>query len=146
MGFHAMENDRIRVVLDTNLFAAARWNPRSASARIIEACLRGRFRAYYSEQIRREMALILRNIRTGADFAAKVRVFLDAAVCVEPSGELKALPYVEDREDAKFLACALAADADYLITSDEHLLRVGNFGRTSVVKPSAFLREAMEQR
>jgi len=60
--------------------------------------------------------------------------------------EPKALPHVEDREDARFLACALAADADYLITSDNHLLRVGNFGRTSIVKPSVFVREAMEER
>lgn len=138
-----MADERIRVVLDTNLLAAARWNPHSASARIIEACIEGRFQACCSEAIQREIRLIMRNVGATGAFARKVSRFLDSATLVEVSDTTSGIPYVEDPEDIKFAALAMACDADYLVTSDEHLLRLGNFGRTSVIKPSAFVREAM---
>lgn len=41
----------------------------------------------------------------------------------------------------KFLVCAVSADADYLISSDDHLLALGTGGRTEIMNPGAFWRE-----
>lgn len=46
----------------------------------------------------------------------------------------------EDSEDNKFLECALEGKADYLITSDRHLLELGEFAQTKICKPTQFLK------
>ncbi len=46
----------------------------------------------------------------------------------------------EDPEDNKFLECALEGKADYLITSDRHLLELGEFAVTKICKPTQFLK------
>jgi putative PIN family toxin of toxin-antitoxin system len=48
---------------------------------------------------------------------------------------------VRDITDREFLALALAADADFLVSNDRrHLLPLKRFGRTRIVTPAAFLR------
>lgn len=127
-----------RVVLDTNLFVAAYWNRQSASARIISACLEGRVRAYYTSEVEHELWVVIRNIRAREEYAAVVSNFIGRAERVVPWAEVEVR--TEDPEDQKFLVCAASADADYLITSDEHLLRVGSVGRAKIVKPGEFWR------
>ena len=50
------------VVIDTNVFVAAGFNPRSASARILEGVREGRFRLIWNQPTRRETEMILRRI------------------------------------------------------------------------------------
>jgi hypothetical protein len=50
------------IVIDTNVFVAARFNPRSASARILTGIREGRFRLMWNEPTRRETEMILRRI------------------------------------------------------------------------------------
>ena len=44
------------VVLDTNVFVAAGFNPRSASARIVDAVKHGQVRMVWNDATRREPA------------------------------------------------------------------------------------------
>jgi predicted nucleic acid-binding protein len=50
------------IVIDTNVFVAAGFNPRSASARILTGIREGRFRLTWNEPTRRETEMILRRI------------------------------------------------------------------------------------
>ena len=50
------------IVIDTNVFVAAGFNPRSASARILTGIREGRFRLMWNEPTRRETEMILRRI------------------------------------------------------------------------------------
>ena len=50
------------VVIDTNVFVAAGFNPRSASARILEGVRERRFRLIWNQATRRETEMILRRI------------------------------------------------------------------------------------
>ena len=50
------------VVIDTNVFVAAGFNARSASARILAAVRDGRFQLIWNEPTRRETETILRRI------------------------------------------------------------------------------------
>jgi len=132
----------MKVVLDTNLFVAAYWNRSSSSAKIIEMCLSGQVQAVCTEQIARELRMVMRTIRARPEYAARVQHFLETAIFVEPIQiELR----TEDPEDQKFLECAAGAGAEYLVTSDEHLLRMRRLGLSGIVKPSAFLREMERQ-
>ncbi|MGB9589024.1 MAG: PIN domain-containing protein [Armatimonadota bacterium] len=55
---------------------------------------------------------------------------------VKPLGLVSVV--ADDPEDDKFLDCALAANVEYVVTNDEHLLRMKTFDEVSIVKPSEF--------
>lgn len=124
------------VVLDTNLFVAAFWNKRSASAEILNACLEGQAHLYYTKQIMAEIRLILRDIRATAGYRRFVDEILKKGTEVKPLGLVSVV--ADDPEDDKFLDCALAANVEYVVTNDEHLLRLKTFDGVSIVKPSEF--------
>ncbi|HOJ20388.1 MAG TPA: putative toxin-antitoxin system toxin component, PIN family [Armatimonadota bacterium] len=129
---------RLRVVLDTNLFVAAYWNPRSAPARVLSACEENQLQLLYSAAIRREMDHILRKAHTSEAFRHRVSLLLEDAEEVCPTRTLHLVQ--DDPEDDKFLECALEGDADYLISSDAHLLRLGPIDGACIIKPGAFAR------
>ncbi len=122
------------MVLDTNLIVAAYWNRRSASANILNACVDGRLSLYYSDQIRREVHLILRNIRAKDEFKKRVDKALASGTEITVPGFLSVVK--DDPEDDKFLECALYARAQYVVTSDEHLLRIKEFEGIRIIKPT----------
>jgi len=121
-------------VLDTNLFVAAYWNRRSASAKVLSECLDGRLSLFYSEQIRKEILLILRNIRAKDEFRKRVDKVLAAGTEIGVPGFLAVVK--DDPEDDKFLECALYARAEYVVTSDDHLLRIKEFEGIRIIKPT----------
>ena len=48
--------------------------------------------------------------------------------------------FPRDRKDAKFLACALAIDADFLLTGDRDFTEAENLGKTRIISVSLFKR------
>ncbi|MGZ3667280.1 MAG: PIN domain-containing protein, partial [Ktedonobacterales bacterium] len=52
----------LSVVLDTNVFVAAGFNPHSASARLVDAVKRGEIRMVWNDATRREIERIVRQI------------------------------------------------------------------------------------
>lgn len=45
----------------------------------------------------------------------------------------------EDHDDNKVLECAEESKADYVITNDKHLLKIGSFNGIKIVTPKEFL-------
>ncbi|MEM2866191.1 MAG: putative toxin-antitoxin system toxin component, PIN family [Candidatus Hadarchaeales archaeon] len=128
-----------RVVPDTNLFIGARFNSRSASARILNLCLGGRCQALLSDRVKSEVRRMLGRVGCEGEFRSKVRKLLKEAEEVEVREELPLL--MEDPDDNKLLNCALWGGADYLITNDRHLLKFGDYLGVRICRPSEFLRE-----
>ena len=60
-----------------------------------------------------------------------------AARLVEIAGTLRVVP--DDPEDDKFIETAHIARADYVVTGDHHLLKLGLQGSPQVVNARAFL-------
>lgn len=127
----------LKVVLDTNVFIAAYFNRKSASARIIDLCLENKHELIFSSRLRKEVKLILKNVRAEREFHERIRSLFMNASKVKPIQ--KVFMVKEDPEDNKFLECALEGKADYLITSDRHLLELGEFAQTKICKPTQFL-------
>ena len=46
----------------------------------------------------------------------------------------------EDHDDDKILECAVAGDVNYLISKDNHLLRIVKYGKINIVSPAEFLK------
>lgn len=134
---------RPRVVPDTNLFIGARFNPRSASARILDLCLKGRCRALFSDKVKSEVRSMLGRVGCDGEFGSRVKRLLKEAEEVEVREELPLL--MEDPDDNKLLNCALWGEADYLITNDRHLLKFREYLGVRIRKPSEFLKELEEK-
>jgi len=126
------------VVLDTNVFIAAYFNRKSASARIIDLCLENKHELIFSPRLRKEVKLILKNVRAERGFHERIQSLFMNASKVKPIQ--KVFMVKEDPEDNKFLECVLEGKADYLITSDRHLLELGEFAQTKICKPTQFLK------
>lgn len=44
----------------------------------------------------------------------------------------------EDTEDNKILECAIASGADFIVTGDKHLLKLGKYRKTRILAPREF--------
>ena len=124
------------VVVDTNVFVAAGFNPGSASTRILEGIREGRFRLIWNQPTRRETEMILRRIprldwRTVADLFRPEGEF---AGPVDPA----AFAVIADPDDRKFAALSAAAQVP-LVTSDNLVLaQRGRIG-IEIATPRDFL-------
>jgi predicted nucleic acid-binding protein len=126
------------IVIDTNVFVAAGFNPRSASARILADIRRGRFLLIWNKPTQRETEVILRRIPR-LDWEKVADLF-------RPEGEFtgpvdpEAFVLVQDPDDRKFAALSAAAKRP-LITNDKHLLADLNIIGIGALTPRAFLGE-----
>jgi predicted nucleic acid-binding protein len=84
--------------------------------------------------------------------AGRVRLFTSAVLIDEFTAELAqlwevipddALPRIHhvraDPADDRVLECAVAARADFIVSGDSHLLRLGSFEGIAIVAPAGFL-------
>jgi predicted nucleic acid-binding protein len=124
------------IVVDTNVFVAAGFNPKSASARILAAVRAGRLRLIWNEPTRRETEMILRRIPR-LDWEKVADLF-------QPEGEFKgpvdpeAFALITDPDDRKFAALSAAANRP-LVTNDDHLLAHRNTIGVDILTPRAFV-------
>jgi predicted nucleic acid-binding protein len=125
-----------RIVADTNVFVAAGFNPRSASARILSAVRNGRLQLIWNEATRRETEKILRQIPrlSWEKFADLFRPEGEFLGKVDP----EAFGFIPDPDDRKFAALGAAANAP-LITNDNHLLAYRDVAGIEILTPQEFL-------
>jgi len=123
------------VVLDTNVLVAAGFNPRSASANIVEAVKQGQLRMVWNEATRREIEHIMQHI-------PPLRAH-DLSELFRPEDRYPAPTHpqrfasIPDPDDRQFAALAHATDA-MLISNDDHLLRHRDRMEVTVLTPHEF--------
>jgi uncharacterized protein len=125
-----------RVVLDTNVFVAAAFNPGSSAARLVESIRADRLQMVWDKATRRETQSVLTRIPRldWDDFAPLFRP--DREWCAETCPQRFCA--VSDPGDRKFAALACAARA-VLITNDAHLLDAAGVEGLDVMTPRRFL-------
>jgi 5-carboxymethyl-2-hydroxymuconate isomerase/predicted nucleic acid-binding protein len=126
------------VVIDTNSFVAAAFNPGSHSARVIEAVRAGRLRLVWNDATRREIEYVVHKIPpiSFEPFAALFR----PEDRYEGETHPERYGHVPDPDDRKFLALAEAAGAT-VITQDDHLLAGRERAQVPVLRPGEFLEK-----
>ncbi|HEX8228447.1 MAG TPA: putative toxin-antitoxin system toxin component, PIN family, partial [Chloroflexia bacterium] len=60
------------------------------------------------------------------------------AIFVHPTVPIDAI--ASDPDDNKFLECAVAGGADYIVSGDKHLLSLGEYEGIRILSPADFLR------
>lgn len=135
----------MRAVLDTNVVVSAILSPAGAPAEVMRRWQSGAFEALVSEEICQEYRAAFEYPKIRARYRvteAEALGLLDGleqtATMVVPEGILG--PIVEpDPADDKFVECAVAGSADYIVSGDAHLLLLGQYRGIRIVTPAVFL-------
>jgi len=135
----------IRAVLDANILVSAAIKPQGKPAQVIARAGSG-FAWLISEYILAETAAVLNRKHIQARYGKWVTLehqvrFLAAArgiaELVEVHTQLKVVP--NDVKDNPILACAVDGQAEYLVSGDPHLTKLGEFAGIKIVTPDQFI-------
>jgi uncharacterized protein len=134
----------VRAVLDTSVVVAALTtpNPRSASRVVLAAVAAGAVELVITDELEAEYLRAVEYpsvVRYSAkvDRQAFVRAIVAAAERVAAEEAPGAVP--SDPGDDKVLAAAFAGRADFVVSLDRDLLRMGKVRGVSLVTPGDFL-------
>jgi putative PIN family toxin of toxin-antitoxin system len=134
----------MQVVLDANQFASAVLVPIGHPAQILAAWRRGELDLLISLPILAEIRRVLlypRLQRRHGWNQAQVGTFLEGllSTAILTPGDTDIRDIVDDPTDNKYLACALEGNAEYIITGDQHLLRLDPWRGIHIIPPAVFL-------
>jgi putative PIN family toxin of toxin-antitoxin system len=128
----------MRVVADTNVFISALMFGGLPGV-FLDLALSPEFTLVASKALLDELDEKLRGkfAVSGRD-ALLIRARLEGkADLVSPDFELNAVP--DDPDDNRVLECAVAGKADFIVSGDRHLLRIGNYAGIAIVTVREFL-------
>jgi len=135
----------MRIVLDTNVLVSATfWS--GDSLRIMELVADKKVKLIICLSIISECMKIINSDeilykKTQKKLSDKkiVRaVIQETSVIMVPTKKLSIVK--EDPDDNKIIGCALSGKADYIITKDNHLLKIKNYKGIKIVTPKEFLK------
>jgi putative PIN family toxin of toxin-antitoxin system len=134
-----------RVVLDTNILISALITPRGTPAKVLQSWRAGHFDLVTSPHLLLELREALsrphlkdRYRLSPTDTRDFITLLTSAAFLVTTREVASAL--LRDPDDLAVLACALAGDAEYIVTGDLDLLHLRSFEGVQIVRPSPFLQ------
>jgi uncharacterized protein len=139
----------MKAVLDVGQYVSATIQARGHPAQILLAWRAGRFELVTSTAILDDLRRVLRYPRLRKRHGwsdEEIELFVDSialAATLTP-GDLEVNAVVEDPTDNKVIACALEGQADYLVASDDHLLKLERYAHIVVLPPRRFL-ELLEE-
>ena len=139
----------MRLVLDTNIYVSNLISEKGNPAKIVRWWLEGEFDVLVSQPITDEIIRVSGHERIQKKYA-QVRenrleyaaLIAEQALWIEPQEKLDVI--AADESDNRYVECAVAGGAQYIITGDEHLLELGEYEGIRVLTPAAFvaLKEA----
>ncbi|MGC9522637.1 MAG: putative toxin-antitoxin system toxin component, PIN family [Anaerolineae bacterium] len=131
------------VVLDTNVIVSALLSPTGPPAEIINRWEADAYQVATSPPLLTELERVLRYPRVRKVLGAPQRAvslvqrLKHVAIVVEPQTTPNVIE--NDPADDRVLACAVAAGAAYIVSGDEHLLRLKQYRGITILQPAAFL-------
>ena len=128
----------MKVVIDTNVLVSAALKDREPEIIILFAASQPDIEWIVSPAIMAEYREILARKKFGLpeELLQKWYEILESSTLSVDVGIEVEFP--RDRKDAKFLACALASDAQYLITGDRDFTQAEKLINTTIISVSLF--------
>ncbi|MBN1997896.1 putative toxin-antitoxin system toxin component, PIN family [candidate division KSB1 bacterium] len=132
------------IVLDTNVLMSGIFFSGIPNT-ILKAWKEKRIQFVISAEILDEyirVAEILSIKYEGIDISEVLNLIAMYSEIIQPA----ALPnqICEDKDDDKFLACAISGQVDIIVSGDKHLLDVSGFKGIRIMKPRAFYTEFLQ--
>ncbi len=130
-----------RVVLDTNNLISGIFFENGTEARVLEEALAGRAKLLASLETLQELQETVSRPKFQLSLSEVLTIFqLVVSRCEIILAPPKAKVKCRDPDDQKFLDCAIAGKADFLVTGDRDLLIMGRVGRTKIVTAAELIR------
>jgi uncharacterized protein len=131
-----------RITLDTNIYISALNFSKGKPKQLLQLAINGVIRVAISDAILQEVLRVMRDKfhATSEDLQEAEEIISGCTERVVPALKLDVIK--EDPDDNRILECAVAAGSDYLVTGDNDLLRLGEYGGIKIVKVSDFLQLA----
>lgn len=134
----------LRVVLDTNVFVSGLLSKTGLPAKILDAWRAGQYLLIASPPIVAEIKRVLQAPRirekyfiTDGDIEQLIILLEKEALIVPGYTDVKdAIP--DDPSDEMFLACAVDAAADFVVSGDRHLLEISEYKGISIITVNEF--------
>lgn len=142
---------QIRAVIDTNLFISGFFAEQGRSYQIQELWIAGAFQLVVSEKILEEIKSTLgkpsiQKKLLGSDTEPDELIELIREKASLVTGDLYETDKIKkDYTDNKFLACALEAKADYIVSGDRHLLELKHFHGTQIIDARTFVKKVTDK-
>lgn len=129
----------IKAVLDTNiLLSSLFW--KGQPRKIVDLAIENKFRAVTSSDILEELKCVLEEDFSQVPYDARERILRDilsySALVIPKKITVKNL---RDFQDTKIIACALEAEAEYIVTGDKDLLVLKEYARIKITTAREFL-------
>lgn len=129
----------MRVVIDTNVFVSSFFggNPR----KVIDYWFSGRLTLCVSKPILEEYFDVLGRFELDDNaLLMKLMSLIERSANILFVENPKENQWIkDDPKDNKFIACAIALKADYIISGDSHLIRAKKAGNVKILTPSEIL-------
>ena len=134
----------LKIVLDTNVWISGLiWGGRPAE--IITAAEDNRLSILISEEIIAEISRVLNYPKlkdayqpTGLNRKDLIETIIKIGKIVKVMKKLNVVH--EHPADNKFIECAWASKANYLVSGDKHVLRINAYKKTKILTVNDFLR------
>ena len=128
----------MKVVLDTNIFISGIFWKGSSNS-IITNWKEGKFTLVTSLEAVSEIIKVLKDfkIRLSDDMIKEwIDLIRRNSIIVEPKEKIEAVK--DDPKDSIFIETAVAGNVDYIISQDNHLLKLKEFRGIKIVTPEEF--------
>lgn len=130
----------MRVVVDTNVLVSAALKDRDPEHLLLHIADHPNIEWIVSDSIIEEYKSVLSRPRFHLPdtIVQQWLSLIDRLITVieQPEG----ISFPRDQKDAKFIECALAAGADYLITGDRDFIEARKMMNTTIVSVATFIR------
>jgi len=130
----------VKVLIDTNVLVSAILKDKKPETVILYIVGKQDIEWIVSPHILKEYKEVLsrKKFRLPQDIKNSWFTLLDKLTSVIDADIMANFP--RDQKDAKFLACAITANADYLITGDKDFNQAQRFINTTIISVSQFKR------
>jgi uncharacterized protein len=134
----------MRIVIDTNVVISRYIKPEGKVAQIFQAWEQETFELLVSQEILEEYqrALLYPDVQRRHQLTEEqVREVIDdlreLASIIQPTEKIAVVK--DDADDNKFIECAVAGKAEYIVSGDPDLLAVKEYRGIQILSPTVFL-------
>jgi len=135
----------VRITPDTNvMISSSFWA--GDSDRVMQMAEKHKAELVLSEEIIAELVEVLESDEVKRKIKDKnlklrrtVEKIISISQIITPQEKINAVK--GDPSDNKFLECAVAGKAEYIISKDKHLLKLKSYKGINIVKPEEFLKK-----
>ena len=134
----------MRVVLDVNVIVSAIISSGGSPGRVLEFWRQDKFDLVVSSAILEELERVIhypkiqQKYRLSENYVKRILGLISSqSITVTPNQIITAIE--KDPADNRYLECALAGNAAYIVTGDSHLLELKDFQGIVILPPAGFV-------